>query len=317
MKHQPGVLGVVHHLHPRKSSPAPRFPRHNPWTTRRQTNCWSSCQGHRMSCRGRWLSTNSSCSLPQTPTLQRPSCPTTEAAGPQQRQKVKHDDRGTPQLELRCTTALRTRLGCAPVRPQLRRAGSLAVLSSMRESDSPASLPSGPSSALIIALGMGALAPPAGFRNANFYALFLPLLFALPVLVTVALLVDATVDQEEAAFDLDIGTSGVTVTSMNIFFLAPFHAVLTVALGRNELRAGAVLAGEYGLLGPVYLVCPLLPKIESLSDLSKASSRHWVLSEQPLQSGFDRTGIAPFIAGTIEITVMGPTTVRQRTVRTP
>ncbi|MGO1770139.1 MAG: ABC transporter permease subunit [Microbacterium sp.] len=236
-------------------------------------------------------------------------------------------------------------------------ASVVAVWPSMSESGSLDSLVTGMSPELISALGLEALASPAGFLNGNLYALFLPLLFAvlgimhmnaltagdedagrlelllaLPVsrvsvylsrfasvvlvLAAVALLVGATVGFGGAAFDMELDTTGVVAATVSVFLLSLFHSALALALAGLGLRAGVVIAGSFGVLVLGYLVSALLPMIESLDDVSKASPWHWALGGQPLEEGFDGAGIALLIGGTVVLAAVGLIAVRRRTIRT-
>lgn len=236
-------------------------------------------------------------------------------------------------------------------------ASVLAVWPSMNESGSLESLVSGMSPELIAALGLEALASPAGFLNGNLYALLLPLLFAvlgimhmnaltagdedagrlelllaLPVsrvsvylnrfvsvvlvLAGIALLVGVTVGFGAPALDMELDTEGVVAATLSIFLLALLHAALALALAGLGLRAGIVLAGSFGVLVLGYLVYALLPMIESLDGLAAASPWHWALGEKPLENGFDGTGIALLIGGSIVLAVIGLIAIRRRTIRT-
>lgn len=236
-------------------------------------------------------------------------------------------------------------------------ASVVAIWPSMNESGSLDSLVADMSPALISALGLEALASPAGFLNGNLYALLLPLLFAglgimhmnaltagdedagrlelllaLPVsrvsvylsryvsvvlvLAAVALLVGLTVGVGAAVFDMKLDITGVVAATVNVFLLALFHAALALALAGLGLRAGAVLAGSFGVLVLGYLVYALLPMIESFESVSKGSPWYWALGGQPLENGFDGTGMAMLVCGTVLLTAVSLLAVRLRTIRT-
>lgn len=136
------------------------------------------------------------------------------------------------------------------------------------------------------------------------------------VLAAVALVVGATVVLGGTALDMNLETTGVVAATVSVFLLGLFHAALTLALAGIGLRAGVVLAGSLGVLVLGYLVHALLPMIESLSFLTKASPWHWALGEQPLESGFDGAGIALLVGGSAVLAAVGLLAVRRRTIRT-
>lgn len=136
------------------------------------------------------------------------------------------------------------------------------------------------------------------------------------VLVVVALLVGATVAFGGATLDMDLEAAGVAAATVSVLLLALFHAALALALSGAGLRAGVVVSASFGVLVVGYLIYALLPMIESFDDLAAASPWHWALGGQPLESGFDGTGLALLGGGTTVLVLVGLVAVRERTIRT-
>ncbi|MGO2520856.1 MAG: ABC transporter permease subunit [Microbacterium sp.] len=136
------------------------------------------------------------------------------------------------------------------------------------------------------------------------------------VLAAITMLVGGAVGIGAMTLDMDLDITGVVAATLSIFLLAVFHAALALALAGLGLRAVAVLAGSLGVLVLGYVASTLLPLIDSLDGVAAASPWHWALGEQPLENGFDGTGIALLLGGQLILLVVGLVAVRRRTIRT-
>lgn len=136
------------------------------------------------------------------------------------------------------------------------------------------------------------------------------------VLAVITVLVGGAVGIGAMTLDMDLAVTGVVAATLGIFLLALFHAALAFALAGLGLRAAVVLAGSLGVLVLGYVASALLPMIESLDGIAAASPWHWALGEQPLENGFDGTGIALLVGGQLVLLAVGLVAVRRRTIRT-
>lgn len=127
----------------------------------------------------------------------------------------------------------------------------LAVWPSMSESGSLESLVSGMSPAIVSALGLGALATPAGFLDGNLYALLLPLLFATLGILNLTALTAGDEDQGrlELLLALPISRAGFYVSRFVSVSLV--LAAVALVVGASVGFGGASLDMQLDTVGLV------------------------------------------------------------------
>ena len=137
------------------------------------------------------------------------------------------------------------------------------------------------------------------------------------VLVAVALVTAAVVAASLPVFSLDEVDAGrVVAATLACALLAAFHAAIAYAAGGLGASRGPAAGVAVLVLVAGYVVNFLVPLVDAVAGVQKASPWYWAIGDQPVSDGLSLPWLALLAAATAAVVAVGTLAVERRDIRT-